>query len=1364
MTAHLAGGHDKQVRTWMKQVRDLAHDCSNCIDSYLQSGDLAVHLARGGLRRYVWWTYWLVQKMVAQHRAAMRLRELKDRVSDVGKRRRRYGVEIPPPPSSSTPSQGAAAAAAPDAAEDADDDDDDDDTQNQVAAAAGGPDPRRRALEPRTLEDFCAEKLADWFSSLSSRQQAAGQWEGRYLIPSIAIVAQDAGTCAAAAQGAMGLAAAHNFEKTVSINLQALHHAWDLPLLPQEILCYILRECIHQQGTGQGGEVAEKNPWKALEDREKTYEEIWGNIDRLNIYDKINQVKSKVGAVHITIAEAESKKTEETKRFKATSGITLDEPLEVLRQALQLTLNKQGADMIQQSLEDILHEAANMLKQHMETATPELPIHLDDIQYQDILRKVFLDSKLPQVQQETSTTNLATTLGEATDCIKEILNNHKITLGNHKIALDIIRELLPGRPQLPDQTDNNSEETKANSTTAAIKETMEMVQEISWPIKVSLLIKGVVDKINQHLQSKKTLIILIDEMDYIARWEEIRNALSLLTCANGSAVIVITKNRQKAKEFCSASGEPVIYSLVGMYHDIVLKITGQGENEGGNNNSQLFRDILDKCNPDEFCMRMFSHALYANPNRSYEELRRLNDTLQVSGNSMATDATKAKAKMIFKFSYKDLPREHKTCLLYLAVFPQGHSIKRSSLIERWAIEGLITKEDWPTVVCHAKRCFEALIDRQLVMPVDLSAAGKVKSCMVGGQVHQFITKIANKEHILDTRLSQLQARHFSTSSGLRLRASDNINTIVEKLRPKYLHKLRLLKLLDLEGCDRHLNKNHIKDICSTILRLKYLSIRRTYVDDLPSEINNLHELEVLDIRQTKVPERATRGIVLLKLRRLLAGQRVDPSTSQEMGTLPGANKRLPSAVQIPRKINKMENMEVLSNVKASSKDGAELKEIRKLGQLRKLGVVIQNKKAHLTNLLWALSDLKECIQSLSVTILGTRTEGTATDQKLLEPPLYNYLIRPPKVLESLSIDGFTDIVQLLTLFAKGSDELSKVTLSRTLLEKNNLIHIAILPKLQCLRLRHDAYKESSLTFKKEDFPHLKNFLVECLHKTGMIKFKNGATPELEKIVLFRTNIKHLCGIGALPKLKELELKGNEFLVLLPEDGTPSAVTVEDGTAYAGAITRSTLTFREEEFKHLKYFLVQGAILQTDIKFEGGAPELEKIVLSDTNIKSLAGVDGLEKLKEIDLKGDRNLFSLFTSANHITKVTLLDTCLKQDDLQILAKKPKLCMLFLLDNSYDEIQLTFHEDEFPKLKHLTVKCLKIREISFAEKSACKLEKIIWSFIELKSLSGIDKLPELKELEFNGDSIPLEVRRDIHAHDKKLIHNKTQHQDKE
>lgn len=63
-----------------------------------------------------------------------------------------------------------------------------------------------------------------------------------------------------------------------------------------------------------------------------------------------------------------------------------------------------------------------------------------------------------------------------------------------------------------------------------------------------------------------------------------------------------------------------------------------------------------------------------------------------------------------------------------------------------------------------------------------------------------------------------------------------------------------------------------------------------------------------------VPEHETRDVLFLKLRSLLAGH-AGPSTS--------------NSVRIPCKIEKMENMEVLSNVKAS-RHGHEIKEIRKL--------------------------------------------------------------------------------------------------------------------------------------------------------------------------------------------------------------------------------------------------------------------------------------------------------------------------------------------------------------------------------------------------------------------------------------------------
>ena len=178
--------------------------------------------------------------------------------------------------------------------------------------------------------------------------------------------------------------------------------------------------------------------------------------------------------------------------------------------------------------------------------------------------------------------------------------------------------------------------------------------------------------------------------------EDIRNASSLLNCSADLMIVPSTKDIQLAKKYCYPQREPIDYSLAGLYHDTVLEYTSQQKNEDSYN-PQIFHDILYECEPHEFCMKVFTHALYANPKRSGEELHKLHSTLQ----ALPTTSFNSIAKVMFKVSYNDLPKEYKSCLLYLAIFPRRQPIRRSTLIGRWVVEGLITKEDWASSVRHA---------------------------------------------------------------------------------------------------------------------------------------------------------------------------------------------------------------------------------------------------------------------------------------------------------------------------------------------------------------------------------------------------------------------------------------------------------------------------------------------------------------------------------------------------------------------------------------------------------------------------------------------------------------------------------------
>ncbi|CAD6273118.1 unnamed protein product [Miscanthus lutarioriparius] len=985
---------------------------------------------------------------------------------------------------------------------------------------------------------------------------------------------------------------------------------------------------------------------------------------------------------------------------------------------------------------------------------------------------------------ETSNTNKSLQAPEQGSLATGQATNFTMTVPEEGPSKKIIKKKGPAKL---DGQDQNLE--------AIVQETKEKMEEVKWKINEQLKIRRIMDKIKKCLKDESAVIILKihDRMIHDFPWDETRNALSFLDCIAGA--VIVTNPSDSKQEYCyPQKQEPINYSLVGLYHDDILKRTSQKKHE------KIIRDILDMCKLDEFCMKIFAHALYANPKRHIEDLNKLHSTLQkVSPNSPASIA-----KKVFKFSYNDLVKEYKSCLLYLAIFPLEYKIRRSTLIGRWVAEGLITTEDWlwSHSVCKAEKCFDNLIRRLLVHPVDFGATGEVKSCMVTKIIHGFITNIAEKQHIIVARLSHHLAQHFS---------------IYNDLRPWLVALIQ--SLISSKSFPNH---------------LPYSSLRGTNATQLPIEINNLQELEVLDIRQTKVPAKATRHIRLLKLKRLLAGD-TDPSLSSTDI----------ASVQVPEKVENMEHMEVLSNVKPLSSQ--DLKDIGTLYELRKLGLVIEDKDSHLRELFILISNLHKYLRSLSITLHSTtKREGTpysrgysyllnATNRRLSSSNTeYHSLLKdPPKLLESLNISGTTQNVQLLQeLLANGVKELVKVTLSNTSLKQDDLEVLGKLPKLRCFRLQDISCTNTKLTFNEVEFPRLKYFIFEGSSTTD-ISFQVEGTHGLEEIVLSLNidglpNMEHeleehksnntatntntiaaaTTGVSGLPTqeqnksntttttttnattttttevnvLPKLEQESNKNDTTTVAATTTTTTTTDDATTTTddATVTTDSTTTKVNVLPKLEQESNNNdtaTVAATTTTVVDSLPKLEeqKSNNSTTTINTTTGVDSLPKQEEHDLHPittTRNsvLLSLFdNNAKQIAKVTLRGTLLKEDALRKLAKKPKLRCLVLLEKSYDESNLTFNEDDFPKLNILIVNCSNINKINFTTRSAPKLEKIIWTFAKDRtdySLSGINNLPKLKDFEFYGDAVPHQVREELNKHRNKPIlkKNKPENQEQE
>lgn len=196
------------------------------------------------------------------------------------------------------------------------------------------------------------------------------------------------------------------------------------------------------------------------------------------------------------------------------------------------------------------------------------------------------------------------------------------------------------------------------------------------------------DDITKYLNTKRYLIVFDDiEED---QWDFIKCTLPEKT---RSRIIVTTRIRALAEVCCNHGNNGYVYNMRSLDEkrsNELLEAVLKRHLPGLEQSSTL---IVNKC--DGHPLALFSVANYLLRKREFTETDCKNFWSDL-GSHMAKEYTFRKLQQVLLNNYRSLPGRPvnlRTCLLYVCVFPNGHPIRRSSLMRRWIAHGYVQDPD-----------------------------------------------------------------------------------------------------------------------------------------------------------------------------------------------------------------------------------------------------------------------------------------------------------------------------------------------------------------------------------------------------------------------------------------------------------------------------------------------------------------------------------------------------------------------------------------------------------------------------------------------------------------------------------------------
>ena len=436
-------------------------------------------------------------------------------------------------------------------------------------------------------------------------------------------------------------------------------------------------------------------------------------------------------------------------------------------------------------------------------------------------------------------------------------------------------------------------------------------------------------------------------------------------------------------------------------------------------------------------------------------------------------------KRVLGLSYNELPFHLKPCFLYLGHFPEDFEISAEELIQMWMGEGFIPQirlgvDCEGTMEYEGERYLRELMQRSMIQVGEISRLGSIKTCRIHDVMRDFCISKAEQENFLQITKKNIHSKEGSQEHigkirrlAITLESNDNYLNEYPYLRSLlyfmpskefYFKKSKLLRVLNLNSYQR---ENLTKDI-GCFIHLRFLSLKNSNINQVPSFLGNLKCLQTLDLRLNYYKVRV-------------------PNVFKEMEQL--RHLYLPNQYKVSEKLElgNLCNLQTLLNVDPET---IKMPTSFQLDYLRILGIKIQvyDEGPHLIQML-----VSSC------------------------PHLYQLVVyyRIMKLPETHQF----------------SPNLAELELNFSNLDEDPMPTLEKLPNLKILRLLLYSFVGEDMVCSEGGFPLLQYLLLDNLYSLEEWRVQEGAMPSLCHLIIDSCyNLKTIPdGLRFVTTLRELEI-------------------------------------------------------------------------------------------------------------------------------------------------------------------------------------------------------------------------------------------------